>query len=181
MRTRAAGVGLAIAGIMTVTLTAGSAETMQAERPTFEEGYTLTFRNPATGAVWALKYIGKEDGLLVFEGSNPGNPRTAKWYYTEDLNLVRSKGRRYEIENDPHNGGHNFPFFLGKKWEHRFVNTTGREVTHRTVWAEVKAYEQVTVPVPAYETFWYAPDVKFQVKYYSREFQNEAELVKYGK
>lgn len=172
----------------------------QAERPTFEEGYKLTFRNPSNGAVWTQKYLGKEGDLLVFEGSNPGNPKTAKWYYTEDMNLVRSKGRKYEIENDPHNGGFNFPLFVDKKWRHYFTNTVGNNVAQRTVWAEVKAYEQVTVPagtfwtyrievvnqragvpLPAYETFWYAPEAKSYVKYYSKEFQSEAELVEYGK
>ena len=168
-----------------------------AERPAFEEGYGFTFTNPKIGE-WTLAYEGKEGDLLVFR--NTYKKKSWLWYYTEDLNTVRSKGRPTEVENEPHNGGLNFPLSVGKKWTHSFTNTNGRTVAQRTISAEVKAYEQVTVPagtfwayrievvnqragvpLPAYETYWYAPEVKNAVKYYSREFEWEYELVKYGK
>ena len=199
--------GLAAVVVAVATLAAGYGEAVQAtqagasapqaERPTLEGGYSLTFTNPKVGE-WDDIYRGKEGNLLVFEDVYHG--KFFKWYATEDLNTVKSVGRKTEFEHDPHNGVLNFPLSVGKKWTHYYTNTVGRNVAQRTAWAEVKAYEQVTVPAgtfwayriervnqragvpqPAYETYWYSPEVKFFVKYFSREFGWEYELVKYGK
>ena len=199
--------GLAAVVVAVATLAAGYGEAVQAtqagasapqaERPTLEGGYSLTFTNPKVGE-WDDIYRGKEGSLLVFEDVYRG--KSFKWYTTEDLNTVKSVGRKTEFENDPHNGTFNFPLFVGKKWTHYYTNTVGTTVAQRTAWAEVKAYEQVTVPagtfwayrieavnqridrpLPAYQTYWYAPDAKTTVKYYSRELGWEYELVKYGK
>jgi hypothetical protein len=119
--------------------------------------------------------------------------------------MVRSVGRTAahglpEIDKNPHDGSLQFPLYVGKGWRHHYVEAIGNDVAQRSKWVEVAAWEQVTVPAgtfwafrmemtnqrlgvpqPAYETHWYAPDVKFYVKGYSREFNWEYELGRYDK
>ncbi|MFQ5897949.1 MAG: hypothetical protein ACE5JN_06855 [Candidatus Methylomirabilia bacterium] len=170
--------------------------------PAFELGYRLTFTNPRLGE-WDYVYRGQREGLLVFENVYKGE--TFDWLYAPDLAEVRSVGRpaghdgRPEIENTPHNGMLKFPLLVGKRWQHSYTRAVGKDVTQRSLHAKVTAYERVTVPagtfaafriettnrrldraLPAYETYWYAPEVKFIIKYESREFGWEFELLRYG-
>jgi len=86
--------GLAAVVVAVATLAAGYGEAVQAtqagasapqaERPTLEGGYSLTFTNPKVGE-WDDIYRGKEGNLLVFEDVYHG--KFFKWYATEDLAL----------------------------------------------------------------------------------------------
>ena len=130
--------GLAAVVVAVATLAAGYGEAVQAtqagasapqaERPTLEGGYSLTFTNPKVGE-WDDIYRGKEGNLLVFEDVYHG--KFFKWYATEDLNTVKSVGRKTEFEHDPHNGVLNFPLSVGKKWTHYYTNTVLLGLPHR--------------------------------------------------
>lgn len=173
-----------------------------AERPAFTLGTTFTFVNPKIGE-WSYRYAGKRKGLHVFQNLYMGKP-PYDWLYTPDLALVRSEGRAAarqgklrDREYKPDNGYLRFPLFVGKEWSHDYTNIRKTDTVDRSKRAKVEAYEKVTVPAgvfwaflieasnqrldreyPAYETYWYAPEVKWVVKYKSEEFKWEYELVR---
>lgn len=168
-----------------------------AERPAFKEGASFTFKN-WTGE-WTQSYMGERDDLLIFRHAN----RKKSWEvsFTKDLALVRTKGRGDDIENTPHSGFLAFPLHVGKTWEHSFTHAMigSNQVYQRVLRARVAAYERVSVPAgtfwayrietevttvgysPASETYWYSPEVGFHIKYQSREFQWEYELIRFSK
>jgi len=172
-----------------------------AERPQYTPGERWSFTNPKIGG-WDYVYTGQRGGLHVFQNVYRG--KTFDWLHTPDLALVRSEGRARahpdvtDREASPNTGVPHFPLFVGKRWQDRHTYTAGNDVAQRSIDASVAAYEQITVPAgtfsafkievknqrlgreaAAYETYWYAPDAKFFVKYFSREFEWEMELVRY--
>lgn len=169
----------------------------RAERPTFKDGASFTFKN-WTGE-WTQTYLREENGLLVFRHAN----RKKSWevYFTKDLALVRTKGRGDDIENAPHSGFLDFPLYVEKMWTHSYTHMMvgSNQVYQRELKAKVVAYEEVRVPAGKFwayrieaenawvgrgvadETYWYSPDVGFVIKYYSRGFQWEYELIRFNR
>lgn len=168
-----------------------------AERPTFKEGDSFTYKN-WTGQ-WTLTYLGENDGLLLFKHANP--KRSWEVYLTRDLALVRTKGRGDDIDNTPRDGSLEFPLYVGKTWVHQYVHEMkgSRQSYQREARAKVVAWEQVRVPAGTFwayrveienawvghgvadETYWYAPEVGFTIKYASQAWRWEYELVKFNK
>jgi len=174
-----------------------------AQRPTFTLGYRLTFTDlsyPPTED-WDLVYRGKQDGLLVFEHIR--GDQTFNWLFTPDITKVRTEGRHTEILYNPDRIRLRFPLFVSKSWSQQYTiqreGLSSRLLEARLLEARVLAYEKITVPagtfwaykieavnylsgdpLPSYETYWYAPEVGYLIKYQSPDLHAEYELLRYS-
>lgn len=168
-----------------------------AERPTYVPGDKWIYlRNGQRYEIEFLKY----DGEFVIWRRNR-NGAIELLYSSPDGNEIRVTAEDGTLLHD--NQGeyalYRFPLAVGKSWESDYIFRA--RATRRTLSARVTAYEQITVPAgtfwafkievvnqardrrrPAYETLWYAPEVKRMVKYVSPPssgFNVDIELVEY--
>lgn len=156
------------------------------------------------GDKWVFDRNGKpyEKLFVEYEGTAFVTKRTYKekaWfaYSSLDGNPIKAMDEKGNVLWE-HRGEYamfRFPLQVGKKWDELYYSR-GSVARRMQVW--VTAYEQVTVPagtfwafrieavnqrldrpLPAYETYWYAPATKSLIKYVSNEFQLEMKLLQY--
>lgn len=178
--------------LATVGLPAALHAEATAERPQYADGDRWVYSR--NGEREEQEFVKYESGSYVIKRKL--RDRTVFRVYSSEGNMTKEVdegGRvlREYVKELPH---FRFPLRVGKKWYETYYSGAIR----RTVRAEVTAYETITVPAgkfwafklevinqrtdrerPAYETLWYTPEVKRLVKYQSREFQTDLELVEY--
>lgn len=135
-------------------------------------------------------FDGIRNGLLVFL-----DDKGAEYaFYAPNLSAVRVGETQY-ISNS---GMLHFPMQVGTTWRHQYTHKTPTETRDRERRCTVKDWEPVEVmagrlmafriqctnqwsqaSTPADELYWYAPAVKFVVKYESTEWYYATELKSY--
>lgn len=181
--------------------TGGTSETTRANapRPTVAtapvmivgDTYRIAVTQSKSGSRdYVRTFDGIRDGLLVFldhEGKEFA-------LYSRDLNPVRIGGTEYT----PDRGRLRFPMQVGNSWTQKYTQTSPVETRHREMRCSVKDWEPIEVmagrfmafriqctnqwseaTLPADEMYWYAPAVKFIVKYESTEWFYASELKSY--
>lgn len=181
---------------------AGSGRVAQ-EFPRHDIGTFWTFAEDSPGAdpgtvthtiTGTQVYRGQE--MLVFEraGRFPDPANNYDRIYLHDAqtgNIVVRDLQGVRKEYDPNNGFYSFPMAVGKTWRATYTVQEGQDQYEEWVEREVAAYEQVTVPAGTFmafrvsitaasydgfdETYWYAPDVGYVVKFVVGDFVAELE------
>lgn len=180
----------------TITVAESSQEQklVVAARPQHVPGERWIYRRD--GKRHEIEFVRYEGDVNITRRITEGE-RTELWYSSADLNPIKVVTEDGEVIRQ-YQGEYllyQFPLELGKSWTSNYVSLGNvvRRVTGRVV-----AYEEVKVPagvfwafrieienqrtdrrLPATEILWYSLAVKRFVKYYSREFRRELELLEY--
>jgi hypothetical protein len=163
-----------------------AAEPMATQFGPLSPGDTFVYKYRGRGDT-TQTYLREENGQLVFERSftKPKGAPKGEFVYTLDGNGVRWPMPDGEIRSaNPNTGMLKFPMQVGTTWTHKYILTIKNEPIHRTATMKVRKYKEIKTeagkfwafrierrnqrddrPLPAYETYWFAPELGMIVKY----------------
>ncbi len=176
-------VGMALLGVFGLAV---AAEPMATQFGPFAPGDTFVYKYSGRGDT-TQKYLREENGQLVFARSfaKPKDAPKGEFIYTLDGNWVQWPMPDGEVRTaNPHTGMLKFPMQVGTTWTHKYTYTNKSESMRRTATMKVSKYNEIKTaagkfwafkiertnqrddrPFPAYETYWFAPEIGMIVKY----------------
>lgn len=160
-----------------IFLLAAGAQAQTAQAPQYPEGYVFQMNWNGQAQTWRFLGYTNDRCPTAYRPCSEWNAGGNRLILSRHASVMYGSADRGTLR---------FPLSVGKTWTHHYQH----QGAARTVRVRVVAYEKVTVggeaydayklvaenqrynrPLPAHETYWYAPAFGYVVKYQSREFE----------